>query len=161
MKIWTQEEEARHLKARFANVNRAEFARQHGIKGGQASIYQHINALRPISLDAAKAYARGFGVPLEEISPRLAKEVAEASAYAGPAAGANPAPELEAWPFSVPFTDYQALSQKDKSVLDQTVSRFVAGCLAKREQPQAEQTFEMSHHRSDTEQQTVRRRRSK
>lgn len=143
MNIWTQEEEARHLKARFAHVNRAEFARRHGIKGGQASVYQHINGLRPISLDAAKAYARGFGVPLEEISPRLAKEVADAAAYAGAGASASTTPP-QAWPFSVPVADYERLSPKDKAVLDQTVARFIAGCLA-----QSEVTMEMPPAASD------------
>lgn len=36
---------------------------------------QHIKGRRPMNLQAATAYAAGFGVPLEEISPRLAEEV--------------------------------------------------------------------------------------
>lgn len=35
-------------------------------------ISQHIKHRRPINMEAALAYARGFGVPLEAISPRLA-----------------------------------------------------------------------------------------
>jgi len=37
---------------------------------------QHQSGHRPIGLDAAMAYARGLGVPLSEISPRLANKVA-------------------------------------------------------------------------------------
>lgn len=76
------EEEAENLRKRFAGLNRAKFARDFGIKGGQASVYNHISALRPINLDAARRYAKGFGCKLEEISPRLAAEVAAAAPYA-------------------------------------------------------------------------------
>ena len=83
MKIFTIEEEAEKLKARFAGVNRAAFAREQGLKGGQSMIYQNITCRRPISLDAALAYARGFGCKLEEISPRLAEEALHASLQTG------------------------------------------------------------------------------
>lgn len=76
--MWSEEDEAENLRARFANLNRAEFARLHRIPGGSAMIYQHITGRRQISLEAAQAYARGFGVPLEEISPRLAAEARSA-----------------------------------------------------------------------------------
>ena len=36
-------------------------------------IYQHINGLRPISPEAAKAYAKGFNCSIEEISPSVAE----------------------------------------------------------------------------------------
>jgi hypothetical protein len=83
MNIWTTEEEAEKLNARFLTVNRAAFARDNGLKGGQAIIYQHITGRRPISLDAALAYVKGFSCNLEEISPRLAMEVMEAAAKIG------------------------------------------------------------------------------
>lgn len=78
---WTIQEEADHLKARFVGVNRAEFARKFKIKGGDAYLYQHIAGRRPLNLDAALAYANGFGVSLEEISPRLSEEVAQANKH--------------------------------------------------------------------------------
>ena len=40
---------------------------------------QHLSGHRPLSLSAATTYAKGFGVPLWEISPRLANEVAAAN----------------------------------------------------------------------------------
>lgn len=36
---------------------------------------QHLSGNRPISLEAARAYAKGFGCSLGEISPRLEAEV--------------------------------------------------------------------------------------
>jgi hypothetical protein len=72
------EEEAQKLAERFKGVNRAKFARTHKVRGGQAIIYQHITGRRPIGLDAAQAYARGFNCGLEEISPRLAVEAQRA-----------------------------------------------------------------------------------
>ena len=92
MKILTIEEEASRLKERFAGVNRAEFARTHELKGGQSMIYQNITGRRPISMEAAMAYARGFGCTLEDISPRLAKEAQAAANHLelAPGTGALP-----------------------------------------------------------------------
>lgn len=81
MENWTTQEEADRLKERFSGVNRAEFARKFKIKGGAAYIYQHITGRRPLNLDAALAYAGGFGVQLEEISPRLSEEIAKANEH--------------------------------------------------------------------------------
>lgn len=69
------EEEARNLKIRINAIvkNKAKFARDFGIKGSGTMVYQHENAIKPISLEAGKAYARGLGCTLGEISPRLAK----------------------------------------------------------------------------------------
>lgn len=44
-------------------------------------IGHHISGRSPISLDAAIAYARAFGLPLEKISPRLAQEVQGAAKH--------------------------------------------------------------------------------
>ena len=62
MKMWTIEEEAAALRARFEGVNRAAFARDHEVKGGQAMIYQHITGRRPIGIEAAMAYAEGLSL---------------------------------------------------------------------------------------------------
>lgn len=70
------DEEAERLRARFVGVNKAAFARDHGVPGGPSMLSQHLSGHRPINLAAATAYASGFGVPLHEISPRLANEVA-------------------------------------------------------------------------------------
>ena len=95
MKIWTPEEEADKLKARFEGVNRAAFAREQAIKGGQVVIYQHIKGVRPISRAAALAYAKGFNVSLSEISPRLAIEAANAVAQGNKTENNHPEIDIE------------------------------------------------------------------
>lgn len=68
-------EDAARLRKLFETVkNRAKFARDYDVPGGSAMIYQHINGITPIGLDAALAYMRGFGCRMEDISPSLAKK---------------------------------------------------------------------------------------
>ena len=77
---WTPEEEARRLRERFSTVkSKAAFARENHLPGGASMLSQHLSGHRPLNLSAATAYAKGFGVPLWEISPRLANEVAAAN----------------------------------------------------------------------------------
>ena len=78
-KTWTKEEEAARLAERFVGITRTVFAKQHGMPGGASMISQHIHGHRPISMEAAVIYARAFGVPLVEISPRLAAEASSAA----------------------------------------------------------------------------------
>lgn len=82
------------LKGRFdelkstEGMSRAAFAVKHKIPGGDAMIYQHIVGLKPISMDAGMAYAKGFGCTLADISSRLAEEaskVAAANQFLSPA----------------------------------------------------------------------------
>lgn len=46
-------------------------------------VNQHIHGRRPLSLEAAVAYARGFNCSLAEISPRLASQIKGAAVDAG------------------------------------------------------------------------------
>lgn len=104
--MWNHDDEARHLRERFTAVrNKAAWAREHQLPGGASMLSQHIHGHRPINLDAAIAYARGFGVSLAEISPRLAEQQAKASAVQ-PAAKA-PAGEVKE-PQSAPYLDPQS-----------------------------------------------------
>ena len=74
-------DEGENLRKRFdglkreKGISRAAFAKMNRIKGGDAMIYQHLNGLKPISLEAGMAYAKGFGCKLEDISERLTSEV--------------------------------------------------------------------------------------
>jgi len=82
MKEWTLQEEAANLRRLLSTVkNKAQFAREYGVPGGASMLSQHQSGHRPIGLDAAMAYARGLGVPLSEISPRLANRVAKLPNY--------------------------------------------------------------------------------
>ena len=79
------EQEAEALHKRFddlkasTGMGQAEFARKYDIPGGPSMVSQHIKGRRPMNLEAGAAYARGFGVPLEQISARLARELMKAS----------------------------------------------------------------------------------
>jgi hypothetical protein len=77
--IWTPEEEANRLAARFSGVNQAKFARENNLPGGASMLSQHIKGRRPLNLEAAKVYARGFHCSISDISPRLAADVLDAS----------------------------------------------------------------------------------
>lgn len=71
------EVEAANLAERFQptvgeRVSQAQFARQFDVPGGASMVTQHIKGTRPISFEAAIAYARGFNVPLHQISQRAA-----------------------------------------------------------------------------------------
>lgn len=78
MKIWTTEQEAANLKRLLSCVkNKADFAQRAGIPGGPSMMSQHQSGVRPISLEAGIAYAKGLEVSLYEISPRLVKMVSD------------------------------------------------------------------------------------
>lgn len=80
MEIWTYKQEADNLAAKFEGKNKAKFARENKIRGGASMLSQHVSGNRPISLEAAIAYAKGFGCSLAEISPRLDTEIKRANA---------------------------------------------------------------------------------
>lgn len=113
MEKW-QEEDCERVAALFRGVeNRAAFAREYAVPGGQAMVYQHLKMLRPVGLDAAVAYAKGFHVSLSAISPTLAAKVEEVLK-----AGideARPAMEVKNnWPFrDIAVDQWNALSPDD------------------------------------------------
>lgn len=128
-------EEAAQLAKLFESVdNRAQFARDHSVPGGQAGIYQHITGNRPISLEAAIAYASGFKCSLREISPRWADLVTEASKYTkAPIEETSNTPSMgrskrAPWPFrSVSYDEYLILSESKKRQLEDRVAEFIVG----------------------------------
>lgn len=84
--IWSREEEVRRLQARFdrlkseEKVSQALFARMFKVPGGASMITQHLKMTRPINLEQALAYAKGFKCTVGEISPRLDALVNEGQA---------------------------------------------------------------------------------
>src|SRR3546814_3861306 len=101
MDNWTTAQEAEKLAARFKGVVRRHFAQEINVPGGERMVYQHIKGIRPISLEAAKAYAKGFNCSLSEISPRLADEIAGAAPYADKETPVTTAPTVQPlWPFT-------------------------------------------------------------
>ena len=98
MEIWTHDQEAVNLSKLFEGVgNKAAFAREHKVPGGASMLSQNCSGNRPISLEAAIAYAKGFGLGLERISPRLAFQLAQIQPSVGtaPAAPASLSEALE------------------------------------------------------------------
>jgi hypothetical protein len=93
MRVWSNEKESKKLAERFVGVNRAAFAREFKVPGGADMVYQHVHGMRPISMEAAMSYARGFGVPLGEISPRQAKLAMEALGIQMTRGGVEPIPD--------------------------------------------------------------------
>lgn len=77
-------------------TNKAAFAREHGIPGGASMVSQHLSGHRPVSFEAGIAYARAFGVPLNQISHRLATLAHEAvGAIKGAVPAGRSAPSLD------------------------------------------------------------------
>ena len=78
-------DDGRRLEKRFADlksskgIGKAEFARLFNLPGGASIISQHISGHRPISLDAAKAYTKGFDCSIADISPELAARLPDSS----------------------------------------------------------------------------------
>lgn len=109
---WTTDEEAKRLAARFVGVNQAAFARQFNVPGGASMVSQHIKGRRPMNMDAALAYMKGFGVTLAEISPRLAAQMSKAlreldESEQGPRSFAPaPTPQQTAGPPADPRGDF-------------------------------------------------------
>ena len=124
--IWTPEEEAEQLRGRFVGINKKDFAQKYKVPGGASMLSQHLSGHRPMSLAAATAYARGFGVPLGEISPRLAREVAEATGNtaAGAPAAINSIPRAQ-WPFDIAQERLQVLEPRDWDMLNNTIRTVV------------------------------------
>lgn len=60
---------------RDKGISKALFARKYKVPGGASMISQHISDHRPISLEAASAYVKGFGCTLADISPALASKL--------------------------------------------------------------------------------------
>jgi hypothetical protein len=89
------EQESEALARLFEGRNRAAFARETKFPGGQAMIYQNITGRKPISLDGAIAYAKGFGCPIANISQHWAQVLSALPLYASEAPnqyGGNVAP---------------------------------------------------------------------
>lgn len=86
-----QMEDARRLKALFdarePKISQAEFGAQYDI-GSQGMVWQYVAARRPLNIKAATAFARGLGVNVEEISPKIATEIASAASHTSSAASA-------------------------------------------------------------------------
>lgn len=78
-----QLEDAQRLKDLFkerSRLNQTEFGVRYEI-GNQGYVWQLMNGRRPLNIDTVKKFANGLGCSIDEISPTLARRVAEASSH--------------------------------------------------------------------------------
>lgn len=130
-------DEAAALAARFnamaGQMPKAVFARRFGLPGGASMLSQHLSGNRPMSLEAAMVYARGFNVPLGEISQRLADQVQAATELLGDAAQ-RPSTSQKAWPFRrMSAEQWAALDDYDRVLVEAAAVSKLRELLAERE----------------------------
>lgn len=81
-----QVEDAARLKALFdarePKISQAKFGEDFEI-GTQGMVWQYMSATRPLNIDAAAKFARGLGITIEQFSPRIASQIADAYALSG------------------------------------------------------------------------------
>lgn len=116
----TPEEDAKRLKALYGErtkLSQTEFGARFDI-GNQGAVWQYLNGRRPLSLKAAKGFAAGLGVNIEDFSPAIAETIKAAEMWTGNS-------EQDAmWPFSmldehkVQALDENARLELEKLVLD-------------------------------------------
>lgn len=122
MNVWTIKEEAENLRRLFVGVNKAKFARTFKMPGGASMLSQHCSGHRPMSLEAAICYARGFNCNLENISPRLALEIKKASNLSNDDKNSDYVEQFNIKDFSK-YTDKLNNAQNEK--LEELLSYFV------------------------------------
>jgi transcriptional regulator with XRE-family HTH domain len=74
-----QIEDAHRLKRLYVvhcpkGMSQELFGERFGI-GNQAAVWQYLNAKRPLNIKAAAAFARGLGLAIADISPKLAAQL--------------------------------------------------------------------------------------
>ena len=74
-----QDEDAKRLKALFAakakpRWTQETFGKEFDIGSGQM-VWQYLSGHRPLNMEVASKFAKGLGVPLGEVSPRLANDL--------------------------------------------------------------------------------------
>lgn len=89
-----QREDAERLSALFkkrAGKTQADFGAEFEI-GGQAMVWQYLNAHRPLNIKAAQAFAKGLEVDIDDFSPTIAGQIRAASGVVTAAAASIQAP---------------------------------------------------------------------
>ena len=57
-------------KERHPEAKQGDFGKRYGI-GSQSMVSQYMNAIRPLSIEAASKFAKGFGCEIKDISPEM------------------------------------------------------------------------------------------
>lgn len=75
-------EQLRQIWARTKHPNQAEFGEVYGV-GNQSAVGQFLRGVTPLSMKAAKGFAKGLGCQIGDFSPRLAAEAEDLAPLAG------------------------------------------------------------------------------
>lgn len=92
----TSDDDARRLKELYnerTTLSQTEFGARFDI-GNQGAVWQYLNGRRPLNMKAAKGFASGLGVNIEDFSPAIAEAIKAAEAWTG---GGEAATQ---WPFN-------------------------------------------------------------
>src|SRR5690606_15332376 len=79
----TPQDDAARLKRLYnerTNLSQAEFGARFDI-GNQGAVWQYLNGRRPLNMKAAKGFAAGLGVNIEDFSPSIAAAIKSAEAW--------------------------------------------------------------------------------
>lgn len=116
----TPQDDAARLKRLYnerTSLSQAEFGARFDI-GNQGAVWQYLNGRRPLNMKAAKGFASGLGVNIEEFSPSIAQTIKAAEMWTGDNQ------DGAAWPFDllderkIQALNNSARSQLEKSVLN-------------------------------------------
>jgi hypothetical protein len=128
-------EESKLLTAIWHNTpakqrgSQAEFGEKFEI-GNQSAVGQFLRGESPLSMKAARGFAKGLGCQISAFSKRLAAEVNDASSVNGPA---SVTPGGDRWPF-LTVTPEQYFGVLDKGQRD-IVEAMAQSLVAAREPP--------------------------
>lgn len=108
------------------------FGELYGI-GNQSAVGQFLRGEAPLSMKAARGFAKGLGQPIESFSMRLAKDAYEANSVVRDLS----LHKKSSWPFStVSEEQYFSLSKDDQDWVEGMAHKLI---VKARESPQAEQ----------------------
>lgn len=97
------------------SLSQAEFGARFDI-GNQGAVWQYLNGRRPLNLKAAKGFASGLGINIEDFSPSIAQTIKAAEMWTGDSE------DGVAWPFDLlDERKIQALDSSDRSLLETSV----------------------------------------
>lgn len=94
-------------------MSQAEFGARYDI-GSQGMVWQYLRGHAPLNIKAAKDFAKGLGVQVEDFSPTIARQIAQAAKAVRP----------QQWPFE------EIDEGKVRSLTADQISKLEGGILA-------------------------------
>ena len=114
----TPQDDAARLKRLYnerTSLSQAEFGARFDI-GNQGAVWQYLNGRRPLNMKAAKGFASGLGVNIEDFSPSIAQTIKAAEMWTGDSEDGG------GWPFELlDQRKVQALDNDKRNELEKTI----------------------------------------